>query len=119
VRDTEWITVAAAASLMGVGHRQALRLLVKRNVLSGGRLLRKIGDKRMPRGVQPSKYLVSTEVFHAEMQPVLEASARDIDDLRAELVLINQKLDALRKVVRPLLRTAAEASARGTRRNAT
>lgn len=120
MRDTAWITVAAAAALMGVGHRQALRLLVRRDALSGGRLLRRIGDKRMPRGVQASKYLVSTEVFYAEMQPVPEASARDIDTLRAEQVLINEKLDALRKAVRPLLRDAAEISEPerdGTRRD--
>lgn len=104
----EWITVAAAASLMGVGKRQALRLLVRRNALAGGRLLRTIGDKRMPSGLQASKYLVSTEVLHAEMRPEPEASARDIDALRAEVVLINGKLEALRKVVRELRRNAPE-----------
>jgi hypothetical protein len=93
---------------MGVGKRQALRLLVRRNALAGGRLLRTIGDKRMPRGLQASKYLVSTEVLHAEMRPEPEASARDIDALRAEVVLINGKLEALRKVVRDLRRSAPE-----------
>lgn len=100
--------MAVAASRMGVGHRQALRLLARRNVEMGGRLLRKVGDKRMPRGVQASKWLVSTEVFHELMRPMPAATERDIADLRAELVLITQKLEALRKAVRPLLRQLAE-----------
>lgn len=100
--------MAVAASRMGVGHRQALRLLARRNEEVGGRLLRSVGDKRMPRGVQASKWLVSTEVFHEIMRPVPAATERDIAELRAELVLTNEKLQALRKAVRPLLRKLAE-----------
>lgn len=70
-------------------------------------MLRKVGDRRMPNGVQASKWLVSTEVFHSAMQPDPDAAARDIGDLRAEVVLISEKLEALRKLVRPLLRWAA------------
>jgi hypothetical protein len=101
---TEWITVAVAASLMGVCKRQALRLLGRRNTEFGGRLLRKIGDKKMPRGTQASKFLVSTVVLGEAMRPELEASARDLESLRIELMLTNEKLEALRKAVRPLLR---------------
>lgn len=96
---------------MGVGHRQALRLLARRNVQVGGRLLRSVGDKRMPRGVQASKWLVSTEVFGEVMRPAPAATERDIAELRAELVLISEKLQALRKAVRPLLRQLAEQNA--------
>ena len=96
---------------MGVGHRQALRLLARRNVEVGGRLLRKVGEKRMPQGAQASKWLVSTEVFQELMRPTPAPSERDIADLRAELVLITQKIEALRKAVRPLLRQLAEQNA--------
>jgi len=109
--DRAWITVAVAASRMGVGHRQALRLLARRNLEVGGRLLRKLGDKRMPGRVQASKWLVSTEVFHELMRPTPAPSERDIANLRAEVVLINEKLEALRKAVRPLLRQLAEQNA--------
>jgi hypothetical protein len=111
LHERAWITVAVAASRMGVGHRQALRLLARRNIEVGGRLLRKVGDKCMPRGVQASKWLVSTEVFQELMRPTPAPSERDIADLRAELVLTREKLEALRKAVRPLLRQHAEQNA--------
>jgi hypothetical protein len=96
---------------MGVGHRQALRLLARRNAQVGGRLLRSVGDKRMPGGTQASKWLVSTEVFHEVMRPAPATTERDIVELRAELVLISEKLQALRNAVRPLLRKLAEQNA--------
>lgn len=86
--------------MMAVSHRQALRLLVRRNELLEGRLLRSVGNKRMPRGVQPSKYLVSVAVLREAMRP--DDAARDLESLRLEVVLLRLQLAALRRAVRRL-----------------
>jgi hypothetical protein len=107
-----WITIAEAATLMGLGKRGASKRLVALNRRLEGRLLRKIGDKVMPHGKQASKYLVSVDVLrHA----VLESDAeRERDDLRAELTEVSAKLEALRRSVRPLLRQANKQAVHGT-----
>jgi hypothetical protein len=97
VVNREWITVANAASMMGVCKRQALRLLARRDVELEGRLLRRVGDKRMPRGVQPSKYLVSVTVLREAMQP--DDNKRDIETLRLEVVVLREQMAALRRAV--------------------
>lgn len=107
VVNREWITVAVAAAHMGVCKRQALRLLVRRNEAVGGRLLRRVGDKRMPGRVQASKYLVSVTVFREAMAPD-DTTARDIESLRLEVVMLRQQLDAIRRAVRPLQRAIAD-----------
>jgi hypothetical protein len=96
VVNREWITVAVAADMMGVCKRQALRLLARRDAAMGGRLLRKLGDKRMPRGVQASKYLVSVTVFREAMRPD-EGATLDLEAMRLELVLIKRQLDSIRR----------------------
>jgi hypothetical protein len=107
VLNTEWISVAAAASLMGVCKRQALRRLRRKDAEVGGRLLKPIGDKRMPSGVQASKYLVSTAVLREALRTEPGDVQRDIETLRLEQLLITQRVEALRKVVRPLARRLA------------
>lgn len=102
--QTKWISVREAAALMQIGHREALRRLGRLNVELEGRLLRKIGDKKMPSGVQASKFLVNILVLKQSMEPDPEALTRDVDELRVALALTNQKLEALRKSVRGLLR---------------
>ena len=85
---------------MGVCKRQALRLLNRRNAETGGRLLRRVGDKRMPgRPPQASKYLVSITVFREAMRPD-EPRDRDIEAIRFELVSLRQQVAALRRAVR-------------------
>jgi hypothetical protein len=96
VVNRDWITVAVAAGMMGVCKRQALRLLARRDAAVGGRLLRKLGDKRMPGGVQASKYLVSVAVFREAMRPD-DPAALDLEAMRLELVLIRQQLASLRR----------------------
>lgn len=95
------MSVAAAAAVMGVCKRQALRLLVRRNEAVGGRLLRSVGNKRMPRGVQSSKYLVSMTVFREAMRPD-DTTKRDLEALTVEVALLRQQVGALRRVVRAI-----------------
>lgn len=92
---------------MGVCKRQALRRLARKNAEVGGRLLRRIGDKRMPGGVQASKYLVSTEVLREALRGEPSDLQRDIERLRVEQVLISERLEALRQLVRPIARRLA------------
>lgn len=92
-----------AARLMALSKRQALRRLIRHDQAIGGRLLRSAGNKRMPRGNQPSKYLVSLTVFHEVMRPD-EMTALGLETMRLELVVVRQQLDAIRRAVRPLQR---------------
>ena len=62
------------------------------------------GDKRMPDGLQSSKYLVSTAVLREALRVEPSDIDRDIQTLRLEQALITQRLEALRKLVRPLVR---------------
>lgn len=110
VVNGEWITVAAAAPMMGVCKRHALRLLVRRDAELDGRLLRRIGVKHMPSGDQASKYLVSLTLLRESMRP--DDAARDIERLKLEVVLLGQQLATLRRDVRRLL--ATESGANGT-----
>jgi hypothetical protein len=107
--NREWISVANAAALMGVCKRQALRVLARRNVELEGRLLRRLGDKRMPSGVQASKYLVSVAVLREAMRP--DDAVRDIERLGLEIMLLRQQLEVIRRVVRSLLRPRSHADA--------
>ena len=108
---TEWVSVAAAAALMGLCKRQALRRLRRLDgELGGGRLLRSIGDKRMPRGLQASKLLVNTAALRAALEPSATELERDIERLRLEQVLTAQRLDALCRRLRPLLRRASSSN---------
>ena len=108
VRNTEWVSVATAAQLMGVCKRQALRRLRRLDRELGGTLLRSIGRKRMPGGSQASKYVVSTPVLLDALRAGPEDAKRDFVRLRLEQLLIVEKLEALRRVVRPLLRRVAD-----------
>lgn len=101
---TAWVSVAVAAALMGLCKRQALRRLRRLDGELGGRLLRAIGDKRMPRGRQASKFLVCTAVLRDALQASPGDVQRDFERLRLEQVLIAEKLDALCRRLRPLLR---------------
>jgi hypothetical protein len=94
----EWITVAQAAGLMRLSKRQALRLLARRNANSGGRLLRAVGDKCMPRGVQASKFMVSTSVLLESLRPD-SSTLLDLESLRLEVDLLRQQVAALRRAV--------------------
>lgn len=107
---TEWVSVAVAAALMGLCKRQALRRLRRLDVEQGGRLLRSIGDKRMPRGLQASKLLVNTAALREALEPSAAALERDIERLRLEQLLTAQRLDALCRRVRPLLRRASSSN---------
>lgn len=102
--NSEWVSVSVAASLMGVCKRQALRRLRRLDLELGGRLLRPMGSKRMPGGVQASKYLVSTTVLREALEGAPIDVERDFVRLRLEQLLICEKLEALRRVVRPLMR---------------
>lgn len=102
--NAQWITVAQAAALMEIGKRGALKRLVRLNAQMSGRLLRKMGDKRMPRGVQASKYFVSLDVLRESMAPELEVSVRELSELRAEQLLMAEKLEALARAHRRLAR---------------
>jgi hypothetical protein len=97
VVNREWISVAHAASMMGVCKRQALRLLARRDAELEGRLLRRLGDKHMPRGIQASKYLVSVTVLREAMRP--DDAARDIERVRLEIAALWQQLGALRRAL--------------------
>jgi hypothetical protein len=95
--EREWISVAHAASMMGVCKRQALRLLARRDAELDGRLLRRLGDKRMPSGVQASKYLVSVTILREALRP--NDAARDIDRLRLEIGALWEQLGSLRRAL--------------------
>lgn len=97
---------------MGLCKRQALRRLLRLDGQFGGRLLRSMGDKHMPGRVQPSKYHVSTAVLREALRVERSDVERDILTIRLEQALITQKVETLRRVVRPLMR-------RGGSRNAT
>lgn len=101
---TEWVSVAVAASLMGLCKRQALRRLRRLDVELGGRLLRSIGDKRMPSGLQASKLLVNTAALREALQPSATDLQRDFERLRLEQALTAQRLEALLRRLRPMLR---------------
>ena len=62
-----------------------------------------MGNKRMPNGVQPSKYLVSLTVFHEVMRPD-ETTALGLETMRLELIVVRQQLESIRRAVRPLQR---------------
>ena len=100
----EWISVAAAASLMSLSKRQALRRLRRLDAEQAGRLLRPIGRKRMPGGLQASKFLVSTAVLRQALDAPPSELEREIERLRLEQLLTAQKLEALCHRLRPLLR---------------
>jgi hypothetical protein len=104
VRNTEWVSVATAAQLMGVCKRQALRRLRQLDRELGGRLLRSLGRKHMPDGVQASKYLVCTRVLLEALRTAPHDVERDIQTLRLEQALIAQRVEVLRRLVRPLVR---------------
>jgi hypothetical protein len=82
--------------MMGVCKRQALRILARRDAATGGRLLRRLGEKHMPGGVQASKYLVSVTVFRESMRPD-DVTAKELEAVRLELALIKAQLSALRR----------------------
>jgi hypothetical protein len=109
VTNREWISVAAAAGLMGVCKRQALRLLVRRDAELDGRLLRRVGEKRMPGGVQASKYLVSVTVLRESLRP--DDAARDLETIRLEVAMMRQQLTALWRAFRARERPASTANA--------
>jgi hypothetical protein len=109
VVNREWISVADAAALMGVCKRQALRLLARRDAELDGRLMQRVGDKRMPSGIQASKYLVSVTILRESMRA--NCAERDIESLRLEVVMLRQQLAALRRAVRRLLRPESAADA--------
>ena len=110
--QTDWVSVAVAASLMGLCKRQALRRLRRLDGELGGRLLRSIGDKRMPGGIQASKWLVNTAALREALQPSASDLQRDFERLRLEQALTAQRLEALVTRLRPLLRR--QASSNGT-----
>lgn len=107
---TEWVSVAVAASLMGLCKRQALRRLRRLDGELGGRLLRSIGDKRMPRGIQASKWLVNTAALREALEPHAGELQRDFERLRLEQALTAQRLEALCRRLRPLLRRASSSN---------
>jgi hypothetical protein len=92
---------------MGLCKRQALRRLRRLDGELGGRLLRAIGDKRMPAGLQASKLLVNTAALREALQPHATDVQRDIERLRLEQLLTAQRLEALCRRLRPLLRARA------------
>ena len=96
------MTVAVAASMMGVGKRAALIRLRKLDAALDGRLLRPLGTKAMPGGAQASKFLVCLPLLRG-LDPDVEDKTREIAQLKADLSEVRQKLEALRKAVRPLL----------------
>lgn len=105
----EWISIAAAARLMGVGKRQALRLLKRRDAELEGRLLRRLGDKRMPGGVQPSKFLVSLTMLRESLRP--DDAARELESLRLEMIVVRRQLAAVWARLRARERPPGEANA--------
>ncbi len=94
---------------MGVCKRQALRLLVRRDAELQGRLLRRLGEKRMPGGVQASKYLVSVSVLRESLRP--DDGARDLESMRLELAVVRQQLAALWRAFRAERRAPSHANA--------
>jgi hypothetical protein len=100
--EPTWVTVAVAAQMMGIGKRAALTRLRKLDADLGGRLLKPIGTKAMPKGTQASKYLVCLPLLRAR-DPEAEEQSREIAQLKAELSELHRKLEALRKAIRPLL----------------
>lgn len=98
--------------MMGVCKRQALRRLARRDAELDGRLLRRLGDKRMPRGVQASKYLVSVTVLREAMRP--DDAARDVERLRLEVSALWLQLGSLRRALerRDRQKTGANATER-------
>jgi hypothetical protein len=109
---TEWVSVAVAASLMGLCKRQALRRLRRLDGELGGRLLRSIGAKRMPRGLQASKLLVNTSALREALEPSATDLQRDFERLRLEQTLTAQRLEALCRRLRPLLRRDSSGTGR-------
>ena len=107
---TEWVSVAVAASLMGLCKRQALRRLRRLDGELAGRLLRSIGDKRMPGGLQASKLLVNTSALREALEPSATDLQRDFERLRLEQALTAQRLEALCRRLRPLLRRASSSN---------
>lgn len=90
--------------MMGLGKRGARKRLVKLNADLEGRLLKAIGIKITPKGFeQATKYLVSLDVLRQEMTPNSEDHSAELAEVRAELTLMGEKLEALRKAVKPLL----------------
>lgn len=84
---------------MGVCKRQALRLLVRRDAELDGRLLRRLGEKRMPgRAPQASKFLVSVTVLRESLRP--DDAARDLETLRLEVVMLRTQVAALSRAFR-------------------
>lgn len=57
----------------------------------------------MPNGPQPSKLLVNVNALRETLRPD-DATALGLETMRLEIVLLNQKLDSIRRVVRPLQR---------------
>jgi hypothetical protein len=103
--QSKCVTVAVAASMMGLGKRGALKRLRKLDADLDGRLLRAIGTKATPTrtGTQASKYLVCLPVLREAMEPATEDHSRELAGLRAEVASLRQKVEALRKAVKPLL----------------
>lgn len=89
---------------MGLGIRGAQKRLKRLDADLDGRLLRAIGTKIMPRGPQPSRLLVNIQVLREAIDPERERDVLDeLAEVRAEVSLLSQKLESLRKAVRPLL----------------
>jgi len=105
VTKSKWVTVAVAASMMGIGKRGALKRLRKLDADLDGRLLKAIGTQAKPTGSgsQATKYLVCLPVLREAMDPATEDHSRELAELRAELSVVHGKLEALRKAVKPLL----------------
>jgi hypothetical protein len=95
---------------MGLCKRQALRRLRRLDGELGGRLLRSIGDKHMPSGRQASKYLVNTAALREALEPAATDLQRDFERLRLEQTLTAQRLEALCRRLRPLLRRATSSN---------
>jgi hypothetical protein len=89
---------------MGLCKRQALRRLRRLDAELGGRVLRSIGAKRMPSGLQASKYLVNAAALREVLQPCATDLQRDFERLRVEQALTAERLAALCRRLRPLLR---------------
>jgi hypothetical protein len=100
--EPTWVTVAVAATMMGVGKRAALIRLRKLDADLDGRLLKPIGTKAMPKGPQASKFLVCLPLLRAR-DPEAEEQSREIAQLRVELSEVLAKVESLRRAVKPLL----------------
>lgn len=95
---------------MGLCKRQALRRLRRLDADLGGRLLRAIGSKRMPARTQASKFLVCTAVLRQAIAAPPGELQRDLERLRLEQLLTAEKLDALCRRLRPILRRPGNAN---------